>query len=73
MSPIRMTDLERKPKDFGGIGNFYRCRLQILANLSGKHFGWNGKATPMVGRGPGRGGNPKGGEHSWMDEREIER
>ena len=36
-----MTDLKIK-WILGGIGNFYRCRLQILANLSGKHFGWNG-------------------------------
>ena len=40
-SPIGMTDLKIK-RIFWGIGNFYRCRLQILANLSGKHFGWNG-------------------------------
>ena len=26
------------------VGNFYRYRLQILANLSGKHFGWNGNS-----------------------------
>ena len=26
----------------GCIGNSYRYRLQILANLSGKDFGWNG-------------------------------
>ena len=31
-----------KSKGFWGIGNFYYYRLQILANLSGKHFGWNG-------------------------------
>ena len=30
-----MTDLKIKGI-FGGIGNFYRYRLQILANLSGK-------------------------------------
>ena len=36
-----MTDLKLK-RVFWGIGNFYRYRLQILANLSGKHFGWNG-------------------------------
>ena len=39
----RRNDRLEKQKDFLGIGNFYRCRLQILANLSGKHFGWNGK------------------------------
>ena len=39
-----MTDLKVK-RILGGIGNFYRYRLQILANLSGKHFGWNG--TPV--------------------------
>ena len=36
-----MTDLKIK-RFFWSIGNFYRCRLQILANLSGKDFGWNG-------------------------------
>ena len=36
-----MTDFKIK-RIFWGIGNFYRYRLQILANLSGKHFGWNG-------------------------------
>ena len=41
-SLVGMTDLKIKAT-FGGIGNFYCCRLQILANLSGKHFGWNGK------------------------------
>ena len=37
-----MTDLKIK-RIFWGIGNFYRYRLQNLANLSGKHFGWNGR------------------------------
>ena len=36
-----MTDLKIK-RMFWGSGNFYRYRLQILANLSGKHVGWNG-------------------------------
>ena len=40
-SPVGMTDLKIK-RIFWGIGNFYRYRLQILANLSGEHFGWNG-------------------------------
>ena len=40
-APVGMTDFKIK-RIFWGIGNFYRCRLQILANLSGKHFGWNG-------------------------------
>ena len=40
-SPIGMTDLKNQ-WIFGGIGKFYCCRLQILANLSGKHFGWKG-------------------------------
>ena len=31
-----------------GIGNFYRCRLQILVNLSGKHFGWNGMSASAM-------------------------
>ena len=38
----RRNDRLKNQKDFLGIGNFYRYRLQILANLSGKHFGWNG-------------------------------
>ena len=37
-SPVGMTDLKTK-RIFGSIGNFYRYRLQILANLSGKNFG----------------------------------
>ena len=41
------NDRLKNQKDFWGIGNFYRYRLQILANLSGKHFGWNG-ATPFA-------------------------
>ena len=40
-SPVGMTNVKIK-RIFGDIGNFYRYRLQILANLSGKHFGWNG-------------------------------
>ena len=40
----RNDRLQNQKKDFWGIGNFYRYRLQILANLSGKHFGWNGMA-----------------------------
>ena len=44
-APVGMTDLKIK-RIFWGIGNFYRYRLQILANLSGKHFGWNG--IPMA-------------------------
>ena len=40
-APVGMTDLKIKGI-FWGIGNFYRYRLQILANLSGKHIGWNG-------------------------------
>ena len=39
---VGMTDLKIK-RIFGGIGSLYRCRLQILANSSGKHFGWNGR------------------------------
>ena len=39
----RQNDRLTNQKFFWGIGNFYRYRLQILANLSGKHFGWNGK------------------------------
>ena len=45
-----MTDFKIK-RIFWGIGNFYRYRLQILANLSGKHFGWNGTlGVPDVSR-----------------------
>ena len=44
-APVGMTDFKIK-RIFWGIGNFYRCRLQILANLSGKHFGWNGISGP---------------------------
>ena len=45
------NDRLKNQKDFGGIGNFYRYRLQILANLSGKHFGWNGTAiAPQLRR-----------------------
>ena len=43
-SPVRMTD-KKILVIFWDAGNAYRCRLQILGNLSGKHFGWNG----MVG------------------------
>ena len=32
----RRNDRLENQKDLGGIGNFYRCRLQILANLSGR-------------------------------------
>ena len=38
-APVGMTDSKIK-RIFGRIGNFYRCRLQILANMSGKDFGW---------------------------------
>ena len=42
-SPVRMTDYEILGI-FLDAGNFYRCRLQILGDLSGKYFGWNGKS-----------------------------
>ena len=45
-APVGMTDLKIK-RTFWGIGNFYRYRLQILANLSGKHFGWNGTLNSL--------------------------
>ena len=44
-SPIGMTDLKSKEL-FGALAICYRCRLQFLMNLSGKHFGWNGRITP---------------------------
>ena len=37
----RRNDRLKNQKNFGGIGDFYHCRLQILVNLSGKPFGWN--------------------------------
>ena len=43
-APVGMTDFKIR-RILGGIGNFYRYRLQILANLSGKHFGWNGRVA----------------------------
>ena len=45
----RRNDRLKNQKDFMGIGNFYRYRLQILANLSGKHFGWNGTLRAFPG------------------------
>ena len=39
-SPVGMTDLKTQ-RILWGIGNFYRCRLQ-MANLSGNNIGWNG-------------------------------
>ena len=34
-------------RTFWGIGDFYRCRLHILVNLSGKHLGWNGTGQDL--------------------------
>ena len=48
-SPVGMTDLKIK-RFSGGIGNFCRCRLQILVNLFGNRFGWNGSASDFAGR-----------------------
>ena len=36
-SPVRMTD-SKILGIWGDAGNFYRYRLEILGNLSGKHF-----------------------------------
>ena len=48
-SPVRMTD-SKLLDIFWDAGNFYHCRLQILGNLSGKHFGWNGKSEGYLHR-----------------------
>ena len=37
----RMTGYTFK-RIFSGVGDFHRCRLQILGSLSGNNFGWNG-------------------------------
>ena len=35
----RRNDQLKDQRDFSGLGSFYRWRLQILGNLSGKKFG----------------------------------
>ena len=41
-APVGNDRLKNQKGFFGALVIFYRCRLQILANLFGKHFGWNG-------------------------------
>ena len=43
------NDQLKNQRELLGIGTLYRYRLQILANLSGKHFSWNGRVFDVGG------------------------